>query len=249
MIRHKIFTEYMVCSFVEPNKIREWIEICNLMKTIDDMVCLSFTPTELTIQMIHPSRKGVLDMSFPNTWFSDYDWKDSEFYIETDTLFTIFSLYSDENRISMLCEKNYLVLKFFHDNHIKSFSIPLRSHKERRIQIVKEEGILFRMETNYLYTICQQLFKFGDILYFVLKRDFFHMIAYGNEKMVVEVQPNAVEVIHEGECEKSFDLHILNLFLKFSTLYSKINVKMNTLLHLWIDKEYVINYYVSRVKS
>jgi hypothetical protein len=245
---HKIFTDYMVCTFVDPSKIQEWIKICNLMKTVDNMVCLSFSPTELTIQMVHPSRKGVLDMSFPNTWFSDYDWKDSELYIETESLFTIFSLYSDESRISMMSEKNFLVLKFFHENHIKNFSIPLRNHKERRLQIVKEDGIDFRMDTNYLYTICQDLYKFGDIVYFLLKPEIFHMISFGHEKMVIEIQPSAVEMINEGECEKSFELFYLNLFLKFSILYPKINVKMNTLLHLWIEKEYVINYYVSRVK-
>lgn len=249
MSRHKIFTNYMVCTFVDPSKIREWIEICNLMKTIDNMVCLSFSPTELTVQMIHPSRKGVLDMSFPNTWFSDYDWKDSEFYIETETLFTIFSLYSDETQISMMCENNFLVLKFFHDNHIKSFSIPLRNHKERRIQIANENGIEFCMDTKYIFTICQQLYKFGDIVYFVLKHELFHMISFGHEKMVIEVQPSAVEMITEGECEKSFELYFLNLFLKFSILYPKINIKMNTLLHLCVEKEYTINYYVSRVKS
>lgn len=246
---YKIYGISMVCSFVDPNKIKEWIEICNLMKTIDRMVCLSFTSTELTIQMVHPSRKGILDMSFPSTWFSDYEWKDSEFYIETDTLFTIFSLYSDEKMISMDCEKNFLILKFFHDHQIKSFSIPLRVYKERRIQIVPEDGLTFRMDTTYLYTICQQLYRFGDILYFVLKKDLFHMISFGNEKMVVEVQPAMVEVVLEGECEKSFELYFLNLFLKFSTFYPKINVKINTLLHMWIEKEYVLNYYVCRVKS
>jgi len=239
----------MVCSFVDPIKIKEWIEICSLMKTIDNMVCLSFSPTDLTIQMVHPSRKGILDMSFPSTWFSDYEWKDSEFYIDTDTLFTIFSLYSNEKMISMDCEKNFLVLKFFHEHHIKSFSIPLRIHKERRIPIVQEEGIAFRMDTHYLYTICQQLYKFGNILYFVFKRDFFHMISFGTEKMVVEIQPSMVEVVTEGECDKSFELYFLNLFLKFSILYPKINVKINTLLHMWIEKEYVLNYYVCRVKS
>jgi len=245
----KIFIEYMVCSFVEPTKIKEWIEICSLMKTIDNMVCLTFSPDELTVQMVHPSRKGVLDMSFPSSWFSNYDWKDSEFYIETETLFTIFSLYSNERMISMDCETNFLVLKFFHDQHIKSFSIPLRHHKERRIPIVYEDGLTFRMDTDYLYPVCQQLYKFGDILYFVIKKDFFHMISFGNEKMVVEVQPSAVEIITEGECDKSFELYFLNLFLKFSILYPKINVKMNTLLHLWIEKEYVVNYYTCRVKS
>ena len=73
MSKYKIYLEYMVCSFVEPSKIKEWIEICTLMKTIDSMVCLTFSPTHLTIQMSHPSRKCILDMSFPSTWFSDYD--------------------------------------------------------------------------------------------------------------------------------------------------------------------------------
>ena len=249
MSKYKIYLEYMVCSFVEPSKIKEWIEICTLMKTIDSMVCLTFSPTHLTIQMSHPSRKCILDMSFPSTWFSDYDWKDSEFYIDTDTLFTIFSLYSDEKMISMECDKNFLVLKFFHDQHIKSFSIPLRNHRERRIPIVHEEGISFRMDTHYIYPICQQLYKFGDILYFVIRKEYFHMISFGTEKMIVEVQPSALEVITEGECDKSYELYFLNLFLKFSILYPKINIKMNTLLHLSIEKEYILNYYVCRVKS
>ena len=249
MSPHKIYRKYMVCSFVDPIKIKEWIEICTLMKTLDSIVCLTFKQTGLSVQMIHPSRKSILDMSFPSEWFSNYDWKDSEFYVDTESLFTIFSLYSDEKMISMECDKNFIVLKFFHDQHIKSFSIPLRNHKERRIPIVYEDGLSFRMETSYLYTICQQLYKFGDILYFSIKPEYFHMISQGNEKMVVEVQPSAIEVLTEGDCEKSFELYFLNLFLKFSTLYPKINVKMNTLLQLSIEKEYVIHYYVCRVKS
>jgi hypothetical protein len=239
----------MVCSFVEPSKIKEWIEICNLMKTIDSMVCLIFSSTELTIQLVHPSRRGILDMRFPSTWFSDYDWKDSEFYIETETLFTIFSLYSDESRISMICEKNFLILKFFHEKQTKHFSIPIRPHKERRIQLPVQSSIEFRMETNYLYPICKQLFNFGKIIYIDIKKDFFHLISYGNEKMVVEVQPVMVEMITEGEGENTFELFYLNLFLKFSILYPKVNIKMNTILHFYIEKEYVINYYVCQVKS
>jgi hypothetical protein len=239
----------MVCSFVDPIKIKEWIEICTLMKTLDSMVCLTFNPTSLSVQMVHPSRKSILDMSFPSEWFSDYDWKDSEFYVDTESLFTIFSLYSDEKMISMECDKNFLVLKFFHDQHIKSFSIPLINHKERRTPIVHETGLSFRMETSYLYTICQQLYKFGDILYFSIKPEYFHMISYGNKKMVAEVQPTAIEMLTDGECEKSFELYFLNMFLKFSTLYPKINVKINTLLQLSIEKEYAIHYYVCRVKS
>jgi len=239
----------MVCSFVEPTKIKEWIEICQLMKSIDNRVCLIFTPTELTVQLIHPSRKGILDMRIPSTWFSDYDWKDSEFYVDTETLFTIFSLYSDEHRISMMCEKNFLLLKFFHDQQIKNFSIPLRSHKERRIKIPTQQSIDFRIDTHYVYPICQQLFKFGNILYVDIKKDFFHLISYGNEKMVVEVQPSMVEMITEGECENSFELFYVNLFLKFSTFYPKVNINMNTFLHFYIEKEYVINYYVCQLKS
>jgi len=249
MSRHNIYTKYMVCSFVDPIKIKEWIEICTLMKTLDSMVCLTFNPTSLSVQMVHPSRKSILDMSFPSEWFSDYDWKDSEFYVDTESLFTIFSLYSDEKMISMECDKNFLVLKFFHDQHIKSFSIPLINHKERRTPIVHETGLSFRMETSYLYTICQQLYKFGDILYFSIKPEYFHMISYGNKKMVAEVQPTAIEMLTDGECEKSFELYFLNMFLKFSTLYPKINVKINTLLQLSIEKEYAIHYYVCRVKS
>jgi hypothetical protein len=219
------------------------------MKTIDKQVCLIFSQDELTIQLIHPSRKGVLDMRFPSTWFSDYDWKDSEFYIDTESLFTIFSLYSNESRISMIREKSHLLLKFFNDKHIKNFSIPLRTHKDRRIQLPIQTSLEIRMDTNYIYPICQQLFKFGDILYVDIKKDFFHLISYGNEKMVVEVQPLMVEVINEGECENSFELFYLNLFLKFAVLYPKINIKINTMIHFYIEKEYVINYYVSQRKS
>lgn len=239
----------MVCSFVDPTKIKEWVEICNLMKTIDRTVCLMFSPTELTIQLIHPTRKGILDMSFPSVWFSDYDWKDSEFYIDTETLFTIFSLYSDESRISMMCENHFLLLKFFHDKQIKNFSIPLRSHKERRLVLPVRPSIDFRMETSFFYPICQQLYKFGPIVYIDVKKDFFHLISHGTEKMVVEIQPAMVEMLSEGECENTFELFYINLFLKFSTLYPKINIKINTIIHFYVEKEYVINYYVCQKKS
>jgi hypothetical protein len=239
----------MVCSFVDSVKIKEWIEICNLMKLIDSKVCLVFTPVELTIQLIHVSRKCILDMRFPSTWFSDYDWKDSEFYIDTETLFTIFSLYSDETRISMMSEGNFLILKFFHENHNKSFSIPLRSQKDRRIQLPTQNSTDFRMNPNYLYPICQQLSKFGPIVYVDIKKDYFHLISYGQEKMVVEIQPSMLEPIVEGDCENSFELYYVNLFLKFSMVYPSLLIKINTLLQLCIEKEYTLHYYVSRVKS
>lgn len=236
-------------SFTDPVKMKEWIQLCHLMKSIDQMVCFKFTEKELFVHMVHPCMKSVLDINIPSTWFSNYDWKDSEFFVDTDSLFTIFSLYSGERMISMECATKYLTIQFFHENHIKHFSIPIRNQKQSILSVPVDRGASFVMETNYLSSICSELYRFGNILYIEFKKDLFHMISYGNEKMVVEIQPTMIELKEEGECDNSFELSYVLLFLKFATLYPKIHVTMNRILHFCIEKEYVLNYYVSPTKS
>ena len=239
----------MVCSFVDPETIKEWIEICQLMKTLDKMVCFKFTPTELNIQIIHPSKRCVVDMKFPSTWFSNYEWKESEFYIPSESLYTIFSLYSGEKLITMESANKFMNIKFFHDNQTKNFSIPLHSYSHRDIVIENEKGVQFIMETNYIYPLCKELYTFGNMLFFNIKNDFFHMISYGKEKMVVEIHPNSVEIITRGDYEKSYELEYLLIFLKFSKVYSKVTINLNKILHASIKKEYTIQFYLSPMKS
>jgi len=239
----------MVCSFVDPEKIKEWIEICNLMKTLDNRVCFKFTSTELTVQMIHPSKRSVLDMSFPKEWFHQYQWKESEFYISTKSLYTIFSLYSGENMISMESENKFMNIKFFHENHTKNFSIPLHTQPSKSIVIEPERGIQICIESVYFHSLCEELYKFGDIVLFSIKKDFFHMVSYGNEKMVIEINPTKVEVISEGECEQSYPLLHLLFFLKFSVLYPKVSVHIHKNLHISLKKGYTLNYYLASSKS
>ena len=239
----------MVCSFVDPEKIKEWIEICKLMKTLDKMVCFKFTPTELSIQMIHPSRRSVLDMTFPKDWFHHYDWKESEFSISTKSLYTIFSLYSGENMMSMESENKFMNIKFFHEHHTKNFSIPLNLDNPKNICIEKESGIQIGIESVYFHSLCEELYKFGDLLLFHIRKEFFHMISYGNEKMVIEINPNKIELLSDGEYEQSYPLIYLLLFLKFSVLYPKVTVNMHKNLHLSVEKGYILNYVVAHSKS
>ena len=76
----------MVCSFTDPEKIKEWIELCKLMKEMDTVVHFHFTPDDLSIQMKHTSNRSILDMNFPSTWFSSYEWKETDLYkVKEDT--------------------------------------------------------------------------------------------------------------------------------------------------------------------
>jgi hypothetical protein len=248
MTQPKILPKYMY-SFTDPVKMKEWIQLCHLMKDMDQMVCFKFTAEELYIHMVHPCMKAILDLKIPSTWFSNYDWKDSEFFVDTDSLFTIFSLYSDERMISMDCVTKYLTIQFFHENHIKHFSIPIRKQNQSILSVPSERGALFEIETNYFSSICSQLYKFGNILFIEIKKDMFHMNSYGNEKMVVEIQPTMIDFKEEFDCSSSFEIFYILLFLKFATLSPKIKININKNIHFCIEKEYVLNYYVSRIKS
>jgi len=239
----------MVCSFVEPEKIKEWIEICKLMKTLDKMVCFKFTTTELTIQMIHPSKRSVLDMNFPKDWFHQYDWTNTEFYISTKSLYTIFSLYSGENMMSMESENKFMNIKFFHENHTKNFSIPLDVHLHKQVLVEEEKGIQISIDSLYFHSLCEELYKFGDILVFHIRKDFFHMVSYGNEKMVIEINPTKIEVLSEGEYDQSYPLIYLLLFLKFSVLYPKVIINIHKNLHISVTKGYTLNYFLAHSKS
>jgi hypothetical protein len=239
----------MVCSFVDPEKIKEWIEICKLMKTLDKMVCFKFTPKELTIQMIHPSRRSVLDMTFPKEWFHHYEWKDCDFYISTKSLYTIFSLYSGENMLSMDFENKFMNIKFFHEHHTKNFSIVLNLKAHTNVVIEKEKGISFFIDSVYFNSLCEQLYQFGDFLMFNIRKEFFHMISYGNEKMVIEINPSRIDVIEEGEYEQSYPLIYLLMFLKFSVLYPKVLINIHKNLHISIEKGYTVNYFLAHSKS
>lgn len=239
----------MVCSFVDPEKIKEWIEICKLMKTLDKMVCFKFTPTELTVQMIHPSKRSVLDMSFPKEWFHQYDWKETEFYISTQSLYTIFSIYSGESMISMESQHKFVNIKFFHEHHTKNFSIPLSIQMHKTVLIEQEKGIQICIESVYFNSLCEELYKFGDLLQFDIKKEYFHMISYGNEKMVIEINPNKMEMLNEGDYEQSYLLVYLLLFLKFSVLYPKLRVNIHKNLHISVEKGYTLNYFLAHSKS
>jgi len=235
----------MVCSFVEPEKIKEWIEICKLVKTLDKMVCFKFTPTELTVQMIHPSKQCLLDMTFPKEWFHNYEWKESSFYISTKSLYTIFSIYSGENMISMESEHKFMNIKFFHEHHTKNFSIPLNIYTNKAISIEQKKGVQICMDSVYLNSLCEELYKFGDSLQLNIKNDFFHMISYANEKMVIEINPSKVDIINTGEYEQSYPLIYLLLFLNFSVLYPKVIINMHKILQVSIEKGYTLNFFVS----
>jgi hypothetical protein len=239
----------MVCSFVDPEKIKEWIEICKLMKTLDKLVCFKFAPNELTVQMIHPSKQSVLDMSFPKDWFENYDWKESEFYISTKSLHTIFSIYSGESMISMDYENKFMNIKFFHEHHTKNFSIPLNLRTNKDIYIEKEKGIQICIDSIYFNSLCEELYKFGNLLMFNIRKEFFHMVSYGNEKMVIEINPSKIEILNEGEYEQSYPLFYLLLFLNFSVLYPKVFINMHKILHVSVENGYTLNYYLTPSKS
>ena len=237
----------MVCSFDNPDKISEWIELCKLMKEISPVVCLMFTPTELTIQMKHASKRCILDMTFPSAWFSFYDWKETEIYVSTHSLLTIFSRYSGEKIISMESEKKYLLIKCFHERQNKNFSIPLLYHPHKIVQVQIDPGIEFDVESTFFHTICKELYTYDEWVHFKIKKEFFHMISQRNEKMVVEVQPIMIEC--DGNYENTFELFYVLLFLKFSLIYPTLQVRLSNLLEFSIEKEYTLHYYVCSIKS
>jgi hypothetical protein len=239
----------MVCSFAEPDKIKEWIEICKLMKSMNPIVCFHFQPTQLTIQMKHSSNRCILDMNFPCSWFSFYDWKDSEICVSTETLFTIFSQYSGEKIISMESEKKSFIIKCFHDHQNKNFSIPIIFDQKNIVHVKYDPGIEFNVNPSFFHPICSELFKFDDIVNFNIKKEFFHMTSYGREKMMIEIQPMIIEMTQEGNYDNSFQLFYLLLFLKFSVSYPKLVVGLSNLLLFSIDKDYRLHYYVCSVKS
>lgn len=239
----------MVCSFVDAPKIKEWIEICQMMKLFDTMVCFKFTTTELTIQMVHMSKRCVVEMKFPSTWFSTYEWTDMEFYIDTESIHTIFSLYSGEKMISMECEKRYMTVKMFHDDQKKHFSIPINLQNQSQLVIQPEEGFHCKISPSYFSALCEQLSQFGNTVSFFIKKDLFHLTTYRSEKMLVEVNPERIEVITEGDAEGYFELYYLNLFLKFATFHDSVHLKINEFLHFSLEKEYTVHYYVSPNKN
>jgi len=239
----------MECSFTDPEKIKEWIEICKLMKTLDKYVCFKFTPMELTVQMIHPSKRSLLDMRFPKDWFHHYDWKESELYVSTKSLYTIFSIYSGENMISMESANKFMNVKFFHEHHTKNFSIPLNIRTSRDVFLEKDAGVQLCIESTYLNSLCEELYKFGDTLRFRIGKDLFHMISHGNEKMVIEINPTKIDILHGGDYDQSFPLLYVLLFLNFSVLYPKVVLHLHKLLQVSIEKGYTLHYYVLPCKS
>lgn len=243
----------MVCSFSDPEKIKEWIEICKLMKDMNSVVHFQFKPTELYIQMKHSSNRCILDMTFPCSWFSFYEWKETDIYISTRSLFTIFSRYSGEKIISMESEKKYFLIKCFHDKQHKNFSIPLLYHPHKTVVVQSDPGIEFKIESDFLHTICKELYSFDEFVYFNVKKEFFHMISHRDEKMVVEVQPSMIERLDENKEEKTyentFDLTYLLIFLKFLIIYPIIRVRLSNVLLFSIEKDYTLYYYICSIKS
>jgi len=239
----------MVCSFTDPDKIKEWIELCKLMKEMDTLVYMCFNPNQLSIQIKHSTNRSILDMTFPNTWFSFYDWKDAELYVSTDSLFTIFSRYSGEKIISMESESKYLLIKCFHDKQNKYYSIPLHFRPQKSVCIDCEPGITFTIDTSFLYTLCNELYSFDDLVLFSRKNEFFHMTAQQERKMMIEIQPNMIDIPESSNYESKFELFYLLLFLKCSELYPVLTVRLSNLLCFSVEKEYSLCYYVCRTKS
>ena len=241
----------MVCSFADPDKIKEWIEICSLMKEMGQVVCFLFSPTELRIQMKHPSNRSILDMTFPSAWFSFYDWKETELYLYTRSLWTIFSRYSGEKIISMESEKKHLLIKCFHEKQNKNFSIPLLYDPQKIIHVHCDPGIEVTVDPSFFHTLCKELHAYDNLVYFHVKKEFFHMISRREEKMVVEVQPMMLggELPDETKYENTFELVYLLLFLKCSSLYPSMKVHLSNLLSFTLEKEYTLHYYVCSTKS
>jgi hypothetical protein len=239
----------MVCSFEDPEKIKEWTELCRLMKETNPVVRFCFKPTELFIQMKHKYNQSVLEITFPASWFSFYEWKDTEFDVSTESLFTIFSRYSGEKNISMDAEKKYLWIKCFHEKHHKHYSIPLLHQYYKPIMVHMDIGIEFKIESLVLYTLCHELSTVDDRIFFRIKPEYFHMIAEHDEKMVIEVQSTMFERILDGSYENRFYVKFLLPFLKYASLFSSINVQFGNLLCFHVEKEYQLRYYVCPIKS
>jgi len=243
----------MVCSFVDPDKIKEWIQLCKLMKEMNKVVCLCFKEKELTLQMKHDSNRSVVDMTFPSSWFSFYDWKETKLYVPTDSFFTIFSRYSGEKIISLESEKNYLMIKCFHEKQNKHYSIPVLNYYYTSIMVHVDPCIEFNIDSTLLYTNCKELYSLDEHVRFHHTKEFFHLISQTrqHEKMVVELLPSSIEQeeFNEQTYENTFDLTYLLLFLKCSSLYSKINVRLSNVLFFSIQKEYKIDYYICSIKS
>jgi len=235
----------MVCSFVDPQKIQEWIDVCRLMKGFDTLVCFKFTSTELTIQMVHHTKYCVLEMRFPNTWFSTYDWTDHEFYLDTDSLYTIFSLYSSEKMISMERDKRTMTIKFFHDDQTKHFSLPIQFQSQSILTIQPNQGFECQVCPKYLNGLCEQLSQFGNTVTLMVRPDVFHLSTFRNEKMLVEIHPEKIHRITEAEVEETFDLYYLLMFLKFASFHPKVSLLLSEYLHFSMEKEYTVQYYIS----
>ena len=238
----------MVCSFVDPQKIKEWIDVCRMMKVFDSMVCFKFTEKELTIQMVHVTKYCVLEIRFPNTWFSSYEWEECEFYIDTESLYTIFSLYSGEKMISMEREKRALAIKMFHEDQKKHFSIPIQFQRQSLLYIEPNEGFDGLISPLYLHGLCDQLSQFGNTVTISIRPDLFHLTTYRTEKMLVEVNAEKITRLKEAEIEGSFDLYYLMMFLNFASFHPQVSLGLSEFLHLSMEKEYVIHYYVSPKK-
>jgi hypothetical protein len=235
----------MVCSFVDNQKIQEWIDICRMMKGFDTLVCFKFTPDELTIQMVHITKYCVLEMRFPSTWFSTYEWIDQEFYLDTDSLHTIFSLYSGEKMISMEQAKRTLTIKFFHEDQTKHFSLPIQFQRQSILCIQPNQGFDCLVSPSYFKSLCEQLSQFGNSVTLTVRPDIFHMSTYRTEKMLVEVNPDRIQRITEAELEETFELYYLLMFFNFASFHPKVSLRLSEYLHLSMEKEYVIHYYVS----
>ncbi len=238
----------MVCSFVDPQKIQEWIDICRMMKGFDTLVCFKFTPDELTIQMVHVTKYCVLEMRFPNTWFSSYDWTDHEFYLDTESLYTIFSLYSGEKMLSMEQVKHTLTIKFFHDDQTKHFSLPIQFQRQSILCIQPNQGFDCLVSPSYFHGLCEQLSQFGNTVTLKICPEVFHLTTSRMEKMLVEVHPERIQRITDAELEESFELYYLLMFFKFASFHPQVSLRLSEYLHLSMEKGYHIHYYVSPSK-
>ncbi len=239
----------MVCSLTDPEKIKEWISICFLMKRLDPMVGLQFTPTHLNIQIEHSSRRCMFEATFPREWFSTYDWKETTLFVSTDSLYTIFSLYSGEKMISMESEKKYLKIQCFHEQQNKHFSIPLHYTPSSNTCIPPEKGVEFKILPSYFHTLCKELSLFDQVVLFHVKPEYFHMISHRDEKMVIEVQPSMIEYVEEGSYDNTFLLPYLLWFLKFAIDYRQMTVQLHRFIQFSITQDYTLHYYVCSFKS
>ncbi len=242
----------MVCSLIDPVKIQEWIQWCKLMKEMNPVVCLCFKETELTLQMKHTSNRSVLDVTFPKDWFYSYEWKETMLYVSTESFFTIFSRYSGEKIISLESEKNYLLIKCFHETQNKHFSLPLLNYHYTPILVHVDPGIEYSFDSTLLYTNCKELYSFDDMVRIHHTKDFFQLISQRpmyplHEKMVIELLENRES--NEQTYDKTFKLTDLLPFLKCSVIHPNLQVQFSNVLLFSIEKQYKIQYYVCSMKS